>query len=244
MDFQIMPLAVVGLFLAGVVKGATGLGYASCALPVLVMALGLQSAMVIVVAPAIATCLSVTLSGGHFRETVRRFYPLYLAMLPGIAVGLLLMSMVQRSSALGVLGATLIVYAVLTLVRPTYSLRHNLQDLLQLPTGFLNGVITGLTGSQVMPLLPYVLALNLEPARSVQVINIAVMLSSVVLGTGLALTGVMTPELLVASLAAIAPALIGVEAGIALRRWLPVQWFRYVVLVILGVMGAALLVRA
>ena len=50
--------------------------------------------------------------------------------------------------------------------------------------GLLNGALTGFTGSQVMPLMPYMLALNLEPALFVQAVNIAVVVASAFLGIG------------------------------------------------------------
>ena len=48
MDWNQIALGAMGLFLAGFVKGATGLGYSTCALPFLVAAIGLRSAIVIV----------------------------------------------------------------------------------------------------------------------------------------------------------------------------------------------------
>lgn len=243
-DFADIALAGSGLFAAGVVKGATGLGYATCALPFLVLTLGLEPAMVVVVGPAIATCLSLAIAGGHIVETVRRFAPLYIALVPGISAGLLMLSVIDPSIALAMLGGIMICYALLSLVRPEFTLPRSVQDGLQLPIGLANGIITGLTGSQVMPLLPYVLALGLEPARSVQVINVAVMVASVLLGVGLLIAGTMTPPLFVATAAAVAPALAGVEAGIWLRRLLPASTFRSIVLVIIAAMGAVLLWRA
>ena len=61
MDWANLALAALGLFLAGVVKGTTGLGYSSpCALPFLVSAIGLKAAIVVVgVIPAILSNVMV-----------------------------------------------------------------------------------------------------------------------------------------------------------------------------------------
>ena len=72
MEWSLLLLAGLGLFLAGVVKGATGLGYSSCALPFLVSALGLKPAMALVLIPAMATNVTVACSAGHFTEISRR----------------------------------------------------------------------------------------------------------------------------------------------------------------------------
>ena len=60
MDVNLVVVAVSGLFFAGIIKGATGIGYSSCALPFLVASLGLKEAIVLVVAPShLLTSLSV-----------------------------------------------------------------------------------------------------------------------------------------------------------------------------------------
>ena len=56
---------------------------------------------------------------------------------------------------------------------------------LRVPVGLVNGIFTGLTGSQMMPLLPYMLALRLDTNRFVQANNIAVTLASAFLATAL-----------------------------------------------------------
>ena len=91
MDWPYLALAALGLFLAGVVKGTTGLGYSSCALPFLVSAIGLKAAIVVVVIPAMLSNVMVVSSTGHLRETLVRFWPLYAATRPGIAIGLTLL---------------------------------------------------------------------------------------------------------------------------------------------------------
>lgn len=244
MDWSLLWLAGLGLFLAGVVKGATGLGYSSCALPFLVSALGLKPAMALILVPAMATNVTVAFTAGHFVETARRFANLYIAMLPGIAVGVCLLVWMAQAVAVRTLGIVVILYALMTLVRPQVLMSHVAERVLQIPTGFANGVLTGLTGSQVMPLFPYMMSLNLEPNRMVQAINLAVSIASVFLAVGLFSAGIMTPELMGASVLAILPAIAGVEVGSRIRTHIPASQFRSVVLYVLLATGLLLLVRS
>lgn len=243
MDWSLIGLAGAGLFLAGVVKGATGLGYSSCALPFLVSAIGLKPAMVLVLAPAMATNIAVAATAGHFAEILRRFAVLYFAMFPGIAIGIALLLHVDQSAAVLALGCIIVTYALFTLLHPHLSLSDRAEQLLKLPTGFANGILTGLTGSQVMPLFPYMMALDLDPNRLVQAINMAVMLASLLLAAGLLATGVMTPFLAGGSVLAVAPALIGIGLGTRLRRKMLATQFRTVVLLVLLGMGAMMIAR-
>jgi hypothetical protein len=242
-DPMLIATAVLGLFAAGIVKGATGLGYSSCALPFLVAAIGLKPAMALVVIPALATNVSVAFSTGHFREIARRFAPLYVAMLPGIALGLALLVYVDARVAVSMLGVIIIGYALLALAQPRLVLSEAAGSLLQVPAGLLNGVLTGLTGSQVMPLFPYMMALDLDNDRLVQAINMAVLLASSILAAGLLVSGIMTPEILLLSLGAVAPALAGCEIGARARARIPARRFRSIVLVVLLLMGLLLMLR-
>lgn len=240
MDAVHVMVAACGLVAAGVIKGATGLGYSTCALPFLASSVGLRAAMVIVLAPAISTNLSVACTAGHFKETCSRFYRFYLASLAGIGCGALLLAMSDVRIATRALGAIVLAYAVMALVRADLSLPARLASRLQAPAGFANGVITGLTGSQVMPLLPYMMALDLEPGRLVQAINLSVLWSSLVLAGALTAAGGVDPAWFLASLAAVAPALAGVALGNRARNLIPARHFRTLVLIVLLVMGAGL----
>ena len=234
---------VTGLLLAGVVKGATGLGYASCALPFLVYAVGLKTAIPFVLVPAMATNIAVALGNGHLMITLRGFAPLYLAMLPGISVGVWLLGTDDTKLAVIKLGDTIIVYSVFSLIRPHVMLPQTLVGALQIPVGLANGVLTGLTGSQVMPMVPYFLASSLEPKHMVQAINIGVTIASAVLLFGLLISGLAPREVLIASILAIAPALVGVELGQRLQPYIRAEALRTAILIILTAAGAGLILR-
>ncbi|MBU2583294.1 MAG: sulfite exporter TauE/SafE family protein [Alphaproteobacteria bacterium] len=238
-----LAIAAAGLFLAGIIKGATGLGYASCALPFLVLSIGLKPAMAIVLAPAIATNITLVVTTGYLKETAARFYPMYLAMVPGIAAGLAMLLWVDQAVATKVLGGVILFYVAFAMARPQFALGANLRQPLQAPAGFLNGIITGLTGSQVVPLLPYVMSLQLDADRTVQAINIGVIVSTVVLSLGLYLSGILTVTLAAGSLAAIVPALIGTSIGVSVRRMISVARFRKVVLFTLLGIGVLMILK-
>lgn len=243
LDAASIVVAAAGLLIAGIVKGATGLGYSSCALPFLVLAVGLKPAMAIVVAPALATNISLSLSLGNLRETTARFKWLYLTMLPGIALGVWLLVWVPVTLAVQLLGVIIIGYVALALARPALAIPARLEVPLQWPTGFLNGIVTGLTGAQVMPLFPYIMALHLPADATVQAVNLAVLIATTVLAVGLLQTGIMTPALLALSIAAILPALVGVELGNRARERIPASQFRRIVLLTLAFVGGLLLAR-
>jgi uncharacterized protein len=230
MEWDLIFVCIIGLTVAGIIKGVTGLGYASCALPFLVFSLGLKTAMATVIIPAMATNMSVALNSGHLFETWHRFKLLYVAMLPGIVAGVVLLMWIDQALSVTVLGVIIILYACIALARPNMVLPRSMERPLQIPVGFFNGVVTGLTGAQVMPLFPYMMSL-------------AVMLASTVLALALLATGILTPRLLAASCFAVAPALLGVEAGIRLRARIAPDRFKRIVLATLMLSGMLMLLR-
>lgn len=238
-----LGLAVGGLLLAGIVKGATGLGYATCALPFLVHAFGLETAMTLVLVPAMATNLAIALGGGHAGALARAYAPLYLAMLPGIAAGLWLLATVDRRIAVTLLGLSIIAYVGLSLARPNVCLKQSRATALQVPVGLVNGLLTGMTGSQVMPLVPYILAAERLPDRIVQAINLGVLLASAALLAGLATSGLARPETVALSVAAACPAVLGSWLGQRIRRAIAADRLRTAILLVLALAGLGLIVR-
>lgn len=233
----------LGLLLAGVVKGATGLGYSSCALPFLVHALGLKNGIALVLFPAMATNVAVALGNGHLRTTCRDFAALYLAMLPGVAAGIWLLGLVDQHLAVKTLGISIIAYVVFSLARPQLRLGAKQASVLQVPVGLTNGILTGLTGSQVMPMVPYFLAHDLEPARVVQAINLGVLMASAALAAGLSASGVIDHTRIAVSIIAIVPALAGVEIGRRLQHRIQPTKLKTLILIVLAIAGAGLVLR-
>lgn len=235
-------LAGIGLLVAGLIKGTTGLGYSTCALPFLVSAVGLRSAIVIVPIPALAANLGLLFGAGNIREMLRRFWIFYSATVPGIFFGTKLLAWIDQRLATQALGVITICYTLYGAIKPDFTLPLRWERPLQLPAGALNGLLTGLTGSQVMPLLPYMLSLKLDPDRFVQAVNIAVVTASLILGLSLLVTGLMTWQLVMLSTLGVLPALIGVALGNRLRSQIPTRAFRTAVLVMIFLMGVLFIV--
>ena len=235
-------LAGLGLLIAGFVKGATGLGYATCALPFLVAAIGLKAAIVIVPIPAMAANVGLLFGVAHRKEVLQRFWKLYAAILPGVFLGTLLLSVVDAQSATRVLGVITIAYVIQAFARPELHLAAPLAQRLQIPVGLLNGFFTGLTGSQIIPLLPYFLSLKLDADRFVQAVNLSVIIASLVLILAQMTSGLMTWPLAVMSVIGIAPAALGTYVGNRMRQHIPSERFRMVVLATLLAIGISFVV--
>ena len=192
MDLIQITVVSSGFLVAGLVKGATGLGYSTSALPVITLGVGLHTAMPFVLFPSIASNVTVMVGAGHFRTTLRRFLLLYLALLPGLGLGLALVVMNDQDVPASVLGLVIIVYCAFAFWQPALRLTERQERGMQIPVGLPSGLISGFTGSQIIPLVPFMLSLRLDAERFVQAVNIGFTLSSLVMVFGLGRVGLLT----------------------------------------------------
>lgn len=244
MPLELVALAALALMAAGIVKGVTGIGYSTTALPLLALSVGLKTGMPLVLLPSITSNVMVMRTAGDFSGTLRRFWPVYLAVLPGLLAGLAILPRIADVEAGGVLGLVLAVYAAAMLLRGPWLMPEGWRRPLMVPAGLLTGLVNGLTGSQVMPLVPYLLSLELPAGTFVQASNISFTLSSLVMLVGLSRVGLLGWTELALTIAGIAPALIGVAIGNAIRHRLAAVTLRNLVLGALLAMGLALLAKA
>jgi uncharacterized membrane protein YfcA len=242
MTLDEIVIAIIGLAIAGLVKGATGIGFSTTGLPIIALSIGLDRAMPLVLLPSISSNLSVMLSAGEFRVMLSNYRWLYVALLPGLICGLFLLTRIDTHNAARVLGAIIIAYVAYALIRPGLSVPKTYERWLNAPTGFVNGLLNGLTGSQILPVVPYALSLGLTPDGIIQITNIAFTLSSLVMIVGLNRIGFLDGATFLLSAAGVVPGLIGVAAGTRLRKRIQPQAFRKAVLVVLMGMAALLII--
>jgi len=228
---------------AGSIKGLTGIGFSTSCLPIMALRLDLKVAIPLVIVPSIVSNLAVMVQAGRFRHAIRRFWPLYLASLPGLLIGLSILVVIRIDTAKAILGLVLIHYALWALSNQPYSFPERWERWLKIPAGFCTGFVNGLTGSQVMPVLPYLLSLNLQKNTFVQAINISFTLSSLVMLFGMDHLGYLAPQTFLIAVTGLLPVLTAVYLAGRLQKRLSSTHYRKLVLSFLLFMGLILLVR-
>jgi uncharacterized membrane protein YfcA len=238
-------LYVVATFLvAGFVKGFCGLGFAAISIGILATFLDLTIAIPLMAVPSIASSFFVMAEAGHFKQALRNNSVLYIALLPGIAIGIALLVLPERNIAKLVLGVLLLAYGAWGLLKPSFKLSETVSRKLRAPIGFLTGAVCGLTGVAVMPLVPYLLSVGLSPAYFIQSINIAFVMCSTILLVSLGSLGYVSALSWIVAIGAIVPVAIAVKGGVQLRLRTSDKLFRIVVLAMLILLGVNLVASA
>jgi len=103
--------------------------------------------------------------------------------------------------------------------------------------GAANGVLTGMTGSFVVPGVLYLQAIGLARDVLIQAMGMLFTASTLALAAALQQANVLTVDHAVVSAAAVFPAIVGMIAGQTVRKRLSEQRFRRVFFIALLVLG-------
>ena len=104
--------------------------------------------------------------------------------------------------------------------------------------GTLNGVLTGMTGSFVVPGVMFLQALGLPRDMLIQAMGMLFTLSTLALGFALERNNLLTSELVAASGAALLPAIVGMVLGQRVRNKLSERLFQRTFFTSLLMLGA------
>ncbi|MDP2264595.1 MAG: sulfite exporter TauE/SafE family protein [Hydrogenophaga sp.] len=230
--------AVFGL--AGGVKGLSGMGLPTVAIGLLSFVMPPATAASLLVIPSLATNL-VQCFGAHTRVLVRRLWPLWLAIFVGAFVSPL-PSLADAGSAVRLmLGAVLAAYGAWGLLGRALPGPGRHEGILSVAAGYVNGVITAATGVYVLPLMPYLQALQLPREAMIQAMGLSFTVCTLAMALRLGGAQVAAEAFTVAGAVALFAAFAGLYAGSQLRRHLNAGVFRRVLFaafVALGVMMA------
>lgn len=239
-----LVLIALAFLLAGTVKGVVGFGLPTIALALLTATLGLPQAMALFLAPSVVANLWQASAGGHAREIWPRIWPFLLAAFVAVWIGALALARVEEAYLSALLGVILIVYALVSLTRFQPRLAPAQARWAGPLVGIVNGVITGMTGTFVVPGVIYLRALDLTRDQLIQAMGMLFATSTIALGLALGGYGRLTGDLALLSLLAVLPAMAGMSLGQRIRRSLSEALFGRLFFLALMALGAYIIVRA
>jgi uncharacterized membrane protein YfcA len=229
------------VFLATLIRSAFGFGEALIAVPLLALLIPVE------VAAPLAVLLSITVAGivllqDWHHVQLRSAWRLVLATLPGIPLGLLLLTAVAEPVVKSVLAVVIVAFSTYCLLsRTPLELKH---DRWAWGFGFLAGVLGGAYGMNGPPLVIYG-ALRRWSAEHFRATLQGYFLPASVVGmAGYGLAGLWRPAVNRYYLLSLPPALLAILLGRAINRRLRGRSFLVYVHVGLIVVGAALLLQA
>ena len=238
-------ITILGTFLvAGLVKGVIGLGLPSISLAVLTVATNLPTSMALLLMPSLVTNIWQAVRGGNFRKILIRLWPLFLTSTMTVWIGARALTSVDLTLLSALLGALLMTYAVVNLSGLRFNLKTRNEWWVGSLTGFVNGILTGMTGSFVVPGVFYLQSIGLRRDVLIQSMGILFTTSTLALIFSLQSNEFLTLKLAIWSSISLVPSIIGVLIGQQIRQWLSERTFRKIFFFSLLVIGTYIIVTA
>ncbi|WP_428035431.1 sulfite exporter TauE/SafE family protein [Amphritea sp.] len=237
-------MTIVATFLlAGSVKGITGLGLPTVSLAILTVAIDMPTAMALLLVPSFATNIWQAAAGGNGRDVLVRVWPFLLAATITVWLGVIALTKVEISTLSALLGGLLIVYGATNLAGYSLRLSGNNEKWTGPFFGCINGVLTGMTGSFVVPGVLYLQAIGLPRDALVQAMGMLFSLSTLALAIALQRNSMLSLELGAISTLALIPAMLGMVIGQKIRKNLSETKFKRVFFISLLLLGTSIVIN-
>lgn len=241
---DILVTATVAFLFAGFVKGVLGFGFPIIALVVMTLTIGLLDALAYIVVPTIATNLWQAMSGPHLRAILQRMWVYFLCAVIGILVSSQFLAIADVNWLTGLLGVVLFAFALSRLMDVHLTVQPSWERGVSVALGTVNGLLTGLTGTFMVPSVLYMQAIGFDKDTLVQALGAFFALSTITLTLSLGQNDLITIEQALTSTAGLVPAFIGIYAGRWTREQIDEEYFQRLFLSALLMLGGYLAIRA
>lgn len=237
---SLLQIAVIAVafVVAGVAKGAIGMGMPPIAIGLMSFAVPLESSIAIMIVPTMVTNIWQAIYGGGFKPLMRRFGVMAVTAMAGILAAGLLLSDLGSPSTAGWVGVLLVLYSIIALTPYRPRVPRSAEWWANPVIGLASGAVAGSTGVAAVPFLPYMQSLDMDRHELVQALGIMFLFITGMLAVSLALHGAYHLANSVAGVAAVAPTMLGVWLGQHARRRLSAETFRKIF--IFGMMAVGL----
>jgi len=236
---ELQMLVIAGAFIiAGVAKGAIGIGLPPIAIGLMTLALPLGDALAIMVIPTLTTNVFQALYGGRFLALLRRFGTMAAAAVIGVIAVAVTLGKLGAPGTAGWLGLLLMLYALLALFAWRPVMPRAAEPWVNPLIGLVSGAVAGVTGVAAMPFLPYMQSLQISKNDLIQGLGILFVFIMGALAAALVQQNIFNTTNAIGGVVAIVPTFIGVWIGQKMRHAASPETFRRIFL--LGMLALGL----
>ncbi|MDP4991097.1 MAG: sulfite exporter TauE/SafE family protein [Marivita lacus] len=240
---ELLAIGAVVFVIAGSVKGMVGIGLPTAAISMLTMVIDPRTAIALGLVPIVVSNAWQVWSMGDIRGAFQRYWVFALALGVSVFVTVLLSAEVSDRVIFLALGLSIVSFAVLNLRFTMPRLPDRFDKLGQLGFGTAGGILGGLSGVWVAPVIMYMSARQVPKDEFVRAVGLLLLIGGVPFALAYVQQGFLTPELGALSVALVVPTLLGFSLGARLRSRLSNEKFRKLVLYVFLLLGLNLLRR-
>ena len=231
-------LVVAGAFLiAGIAKGAVGMGMPPIAIGLMTFALPLDQSLAIMVLPTMLTNIWQAIYGTGFLRLLKRFWTMALTSVVGLFAIAATIGDLGSPRALAWVGVLLVFYSLLALTKWRPAVSRSTERWANPVIGLTSGVVAGFTGVAAVPFLPYMQSLDIDRHDLVQALGVMFLFIIGALTLALAYQGAYHVTTTASGIAAMVPTMLGVWLGQKGRHALSPETFRRIFLFAMLALG-------
>lgn len=239
-----LPLILLAFAIGGTIKGMLGFGMPLTTMSLLSTFVDVPTAAALNALPMLCANLFQANSAGLMVTILRRFYPLLVTLAIGTWIGAMLVLALDPRWLLGILGAVVLAFCAISQLHPQLKLPDRRERSVGMATGFVAGVVGGLTTVHGPLLIIYVASLRLAKEVFVSALGAFFLMGGIFVTLAFIERGVLNGETAPWSLASVVPVLAGMWIGQRLGRRIDQERFRKLVLIVLLVLGLNLVRKA
>jgi uncharacterized membrane protein YfcA len=199
-------------------------------------------ALEIVIIPAVMTNIWQTFVGPYLVGILRRLWPLMLGLAIGIRLTGGVMTGPYARYGTVLIGVLLVIYAIVSLRKFVLTVRPQDEKWIGGVIGLITGLISGATGVQVIPSMPFFQALGMKKDELIQALGIFFTVATLVQAFNLTAAGLLDESTALPGVVALACSFSGMAIGQWVRTRLEPEAFRrwfLISMIVLGIYLAA-----
>lgn len=228
---EVQMVVIAGAFIvAGIAKGAIGIGLPPIAIGLMTLALPLGDALAIMTIPTITTNIFQAFYGGRFLPLLRRFGTMAAAAVVGVIAAAVTLGKLGSAGTIGWLGLLMVLYSLLALFAWRPVMPRAAEPWANPVIGLASGAVAGLTGMAAVPFLPYMQSLQITKNDLIQGLGILFLFITGALAVALVQQNIFDTANTIGGVAAIAPTFLGVWIGQKVRHAASPETFRKIFL--------------
>lgn len=237
-DNQVIYISIFAVYLiAGVIKGLLGLGLPTTAITLMSFFLSPLQALAMNIVPMFAANIWQFWRADEKAILVKRYAPFAITLTITIFIFSFLTARLPLPYLQLIISLAVIIFALFNLFQKPIALSEEKDVFWQIILGALAGILGALTSMWAVPLVIYLLARHLAPKAFVDASGYLLLVGCLPLTIGYVSTGIVTPEIILPSLAGAVAALCGFGIGEYMRRFINAALFRRVLLWFFFLMG-------
>jgi uncharacterized membrane protein YfcA len=207
------------------------------------LATDVRTAVAVLVLPNILMDVVQVVRRPGVVAALRRHSPLIVAGMVGTVIGTQFLAILSTRRLLVTLGATLLAFVGLSVVRPAWRLPPAAERPLAPVVGLVGGTLGGLTNTPAVVLTPYYYALGLPKAEFVRAVSATFLTLKLTQLGAVWQIGLLDRRIMLQSLAASAVSLAAFRLGLAAQDRVPQDTFNRAVSGLLAILGLVMLAR-